>query len=302
MFTDLSGKARLKINLHTHTTVSDGHRTPAEAAAVYRAAGYDAIALTDHWIFTPAGELGGLPIISGIEYNVQGPDRPGGITEVYHILGIGCDREPVVPRAWQYDDTPGVRDRARVILTAIREVGGLSVLAHPAWSLNTPEQLLAVDGFEATEIYNSVSDWGMSDRPYSGIILDQTAAAGQTVPLLATDDTHYYDGDHCRGFIAVEADAVAALGLCGAIRAERFYASMGPEVHLTRVSDTEVRLRCSPAVKIAFLSNAVWTAGRMVRGEGLTEATYTCKPHETYIRAEVTDSAGRVGYSNIIKL
>ena len=44
MFTDLTGKTRLKIGLHTHTTLSDGHKTPEEAAAVYKAAGYDAIA------------------------------------------------------------------------------------------------------------------------------------------------------------------------------------------------------------------------------------------------------------------
>jgi hypothetical protein len=38
----------------------------------------------------------------------------------------------------------------------------------------------------------------------------------------------------------------------------------------------------------------------MARGENLTEATYEFKRHEIYIRAEVTDAQGRVGYSNII--
>ena len=33
MFTDLTGKTRLKLGLHTHTTLSDGHKTPAEVAA-----------------------------------------------------------------------------------------------------------------------------------------------------------------------------------------------------------------------------------------------------------------------------
>jgi hypothetical protein len=75
---------------------------------------------------------------------------------------------------------------------------------------------------------------------------------------------------------------------------------MGPEVHLERISPTAVRLTCSPAVKVAFLSNAVWTSGRMVRGENITEAVYELKRHEKYVRAEVTDADGRVGYSNII--
>ena len=112
----------------------------------------------------------------------------------------------------------------------------------------------------------------------------------------------YYDGDQCRGWVAVEADAVEELGMVGALRRGRFYATMGPEVHLERISPTTVKLTCSPAVKIAFLSNAVWTSGRMVRGDGLTEATYELKRHETYIRAEVTDAEGRVGFSHIISL
>ncbi len=302
MFTDQTGKNRLKINLHTHTTVSDGAKTPAEAAALYRDRGYDALAITDHWVFNPAGELEGLPILSGCEYNIQGPDREGGMEEVYHIVAVGCKSEPAIPRAWADESTPGVRDRARAIIDAIHETGGIAILAHPAWSLNTADQMLAVRGYDATEIYNSVSDWGMSDRPYSGVLIDQVAAAGLSVPLLATDDTHCYDGDECRGFIAVEADAAAASGVIEAIRAGRFYASEGPEIHFTRVSKHKVKVTCSPAVKIVFLSNAVWTSERVVRGTALTEATYIARSHERYIRAEVTDSQGRKGYSNIIRI
>ena len=38
MVTDMFGRNRLKINLHLHTTESDGCKTPEEAAAVYKAA------------------------------------------------------------------------------------------------------------------------------------------------------------------------------------------------------------------------------------------------------------------------
>ena len=46
MYTDLFGKTRLKINLHTHTTASDGNFSPEAAAAHYKAAGYDCIAIS----------------------------------------------------------------------------------------------------------------------------------------------------------------------------------------------------------------------------------------------------------------
>ena len=302
MFTDLTGKRRLKVGLHTHTTISDGHKTPAEAAAIYKAAGYDAIALTDHWVFGEGGELDGLTILSGCEYNVGGVDEWTGVHETYHIVGVGMTRDPAVPEDYLQNHDGRIRDRVRDIVGRIREAGGLAVLAHPAWSLNTSEQILGCGDFDATEIYNSVSDWGMSDRPYSGIIVDQIASYGMFLPLLATDDTHYYDGDECRGWVAVEADAAEELGMVEALRQGYFYATQGPEVHLERLSPTSVKVTCSPAVKISFLSNSVWSSGRILRGEGLTEAVYHIKRHEVFVRAEVTDAHGRVGYSNILPI
>jgi hypothetical protein len=302
MFTDLCGKRRLKINLHTHTTLSDGKKPPEEVAAIYRTAGYDAIAITDHWIFTTNGNIGGLDIISGCEYHVYAPEKEGGIYECYHILALGCEREPDFPRSFLGDESTGVRTRAKKIIDAIHEAKGVAVLAHPAWSLNSAEQMMAVAGYDATEIYNSVSEHEMSDRPYSGILVDEAASLGLKATLLATDDAHYYTGDECRGFIAVDADSAEKYGLIEAIRRGDFYASTGPEIHLERVSEKEVKLVCSPAVKVVFLSNSVWADGRVVRGREITSASYTAMSHETFLRAEVTDESGRVAFSNIIYL
>ena len=55
MFTDMTGKKRLKMGLHTHTTLSDGVKTPEEVLEMYAGAGYDVLAITDHWKFNPAG-------------------------------------------------------------------------------------------------------------------------------------------------------------------------------------------------------------------------------------------------------
>ena len=57
---DLFGVNRLKINLHTHTTRSDGAKTPEEVAEIYKKAGYDVIAITDHWNHLDSGRIAGL--------------------------------------------------------------------------------------------------------------------------------------------------------------------------------------------------------------------------------------------------
>ena len=46
-----------KANLHSHSTVSDGERTPEELKAMYKARGYSVFAYTDHDNFVTHNEL-----------------------------------------------------------------------------------------------------------------------------------------------------------------------------------------------------------------------------------------------------
>ena len=54
-----------------HTTISDGRRSLEEALRIYRDAGYDAVAVTDHWIYGAGGSFEGMTILSGAEYNTK---------------------------------------------------------------------------------------------------------------------------------------------------------------------------------------------------------------------------------------
>ena len=305
MFTDITGKKRLKAGLHTHTKCSDGHKTPEEAIAAYAAQGYDILALTDHWVYGKEQETGGVKVISGCEYHVEYFNPAYQINETFHIVGLDMDHEPDIPRNITEEHDPQKYDinaRVQGFVEGIRKAGGAAILAHPAWSMNTPDQIVAAGDFDGVEIYNSVSEWGMSDRPYSGLLVDMLAAKGIGYPLLATDDTHFYENDAFRGMVMLEADAVEKMGVAGAIRAQKFYSTQGPEIHLERISDTQVRVLCSPVSRIVFFSNLVWAAGRVTRGEGLTEAVYTIRKDrfEKYIRAEVTDANGLKAWSNLI--
>lgn len=290
MYTDILGKMRMKVNLHTHTTASDGAKSPEDAAAIYQSAGYDAIALTDHWKFNPSGAIGGLRIVSGVEYNIPGRDAAVGVC---HILGLGCKCPPDIEKD----------DSAQVMADKIIRCGGLPVLAHPAWSLNTPEQGLQLESIEVTEIYNSVSDAHNSSRPYSGYFVDAVATEDKSMALLAADDTHFYDGsDETKAWIMLECPADATDdALLQAIRDRKFYATQGPEVHIWREGDS-IKVRCSPVSRISLFSNIVISSGACIRGENLTEYTYQLQPMQHYIRAEVTDADGKCAWSNILDL
>lgn len=293
MYTDLFGKNRIKLGLHHHTTLSDGRYTPEQTAQLYRQAGYDAIAFTDHWLFGPGGNIGGLPILAGGEFHTGSRD---GFEGVYHILCLCPDREPVLDQSMT----------TQQVIDGIHEAGGLAVLAHPAWSLNSPEKIKALRDIDAIEIYNTVSDRGYSRRADASLIIDLLAAEGYLYPLLASDDSHYYEAegnfaDSCTAFIMAQCDSTDPKSIRDAILRGDFYASTGPEIHLSVNGDTAV-VDCSEASEIVFLSNFVFSRGRTVTGEALTHAEYAICPGETFLRAYVTDSCGRRAWSNCIKL
>ena len=296
MFVDMFGKTRAKLALHAHTTRSDGKRTPEEAVEFYIAEGYDAIAFTDHWVFNGEEEIGGLKVLAGCEYNFGGGNGANG---VYHIIGVGMTSDPCVPNDWSNMIRTGQAKAAEVI-KMIKLHNGLAVVAHPAWSLNTTEQLLNLGDFDALEIYNAVSECGNSDRPYSGLIADRLATDGRYTTLLATDDTHYYTDDVCKAAVMVETTDMDSQSLVRALRAGRFYSTQGPEVHLVKTAPDKVKVYCSPASKIVFLSNSVWARGRVVKGEGLVEAEYSKYGEDKFVRVEITDAEGRKAWSNII--
>ena len=285
-----------KANLHSHSTVSDGKLTPAEMKELYREAGYDAIAFTDHWVYGEADTVSGLPILAGAEYHVGARDASLGI---YHILCLFADRAPALERKSIQEQT------AQDLIDAIHAAGGLAVLAHPAWSLNTTENVRALRGIDGTEIFNTVSR--NTSRADASLLVDLYATSGMCFPLFACDDFHHNNHELISGitptsFIMVECDSVEPKALKKAIIEGRYYASMGPEIHLKREDDHTFAVECSPVSQILFHSNCVVSAGRVVTGEGLVCARYTCHSSESYIRASVIDSEGRMAWSQIMKL
>ena len=134
MFTDRFGNTYYKLGLHIHTTCSDGSKTPAEVAREYRENGYDAIAFTDHWFYGEGGELEGLTILSGCEYNLNGNQYDEG---VMHIVGLGMQYAP--------DLTPECSRQQ--IVDGIRAAGGLAVMCHPYFMINMTEPYLKYQNY-----------------------------------------------------------------------------------------------------------------------------------------------------------
>ena len=293
MYIDSNGKKWFKGNIHTHTTVSDGRVSPEDSIALYRKNGYDFLAITDHWRVSETKVTDdGMLLLAGCEYDVGRNVREG----IFHITSLGCTETPALDRTAD----------AKTIVDEIHRCGGIASLAHPAWSMNTCEQLLPVYdgevlplfGADVTEIYNSVSGLPRNCRPYSGIVLDLMAARGYFTSLVATDDTHWYEGEACLSYIMVQADECTGEAILDAIRAGRFYATQGPVLDVRKEGDTVV-VNCSPAESVVYFTDTAWCGHRADVGHGLTQSSFKMT-NETFVRVEVTDAEGKTAWGAYI--
>ncbi len=279
-----------KGNTHTHTTNSDGRVSPEECMRQYKSAGYDFLALTDHWRVSEEGDYQGMLVIPGAEYDFPLPSQALHLVCLYPAARLA---PPVTRGNVSYED---------VIRTA-NETGGAVIAAHPAWSLNTSEFLCSLDGVGMAEVYNTVSGEPFNGpRANSEGILDVAAANGKLFNLVAADDAHFYQGDQCVSYIMVQAEEPTIPSILKAMNQGRFYASQGPEIKGIEKKGEEIIIETSPVSRITVCSERCWVGGRCVQGEGLTERIYKPKPGEKHVRFQITDENGRKAWSNPIML
>jgi hypothetical protein len=246
----------LKTQLHCHTTNSDGAGAPADVFARYEAAGYDAVAITDHWFITEVPSSERTLAIPGAELNAGLPGRPRGM----HVTSIGVAELPddaAVLGAFAFPDPTSA---ARWI----GDRGGLAFIAHPVWSGLDHRTVFDARGFTGIEVFNAVCD-GLNGRGNSGTIWDQVLEAGGTVLGTATDDAHDEALDVDRAWTWVRAEERSLPAIIAALSSGSFYASAGPRILEARRESDHVVVRCTPVRGIILRTR--WESGAAVWGE-----------------------------------
>jgi hypothetical protein len=288
----------LRAALHTHTTNSDGDLAPRALARHYARAGYDVVALTDHWRRSTAPSPDGILVLPGIELNCELPgDRDG------HVLGIGIDRDPT--------ELEGRRAGLAETGDWIVDAGGVAYLAHPYWTGATPGSFELPPSVTGVEVFNAGCELEVG-RGLSSVHWDELLEAGRLCPALTTDDSHHpgFDSDHAWTWLRAERTAESVLD---ALRTGRFYGSTGPLIHDVEAMDGSVVVRCSPARSVTLLtghsSGTAVNAGRLGyrHGADIVEVTpddwivvarLDLPETAPFARVEVVDPAGRRAWTN----
>jgi hypothetical protein len=298
------GKQHFKVNLHTHTTNSDGGYAPQAIVDLYRDKGYDALALTDHRFSNKisALESGDMTLISGIETH---PTGPRGI--LLHFVGLGLPEDFADLSALPFQKC----------VDAINTAGGLCFLAHPYWSGLILDDMLQFDGFLGVEVYNtSCIDVG---REFSEAHWDQLLEHRPEATAIAVDDTH--GSQHLfGGWTMICADDKQPQSLLAALRKGKFHASTGPEIFKFDVNfeTRRVYAEFSPVKKATVMSKA--SSGICLKalnhssaknvesgfiekdGEKREFFNFSIPEGMPYFRCEITDENGGKAWTNPVVL
>ena len=243
----------LKTALHTHTSDTDGELSPRAVAEHYEWAGFDVLAITDHWTLTSVPSSEHLLVITGAELAVD-PLGKGRYTE---ILAIGIDELPEDPggdRAyWERIDNYDFKTFPDLSTAAafITGQGGAAFVAHPYWSGLPPEVIVDAEGLTGLELFNASSE-RESGRGDSSYIWDLALEAGRSLSAIATDDSHYPLFDIGDAWTMVRAADRSRDAVLDSLRAGRTYASNGPVLHDVRRDGDRIEVRCSPCVSVCL--------------------------------------------------
>ncbi|MFH8403450.1 CehA/McbA family metallohydrolase [Streptomyces sp. NPDC018019] len=176
------GRSWYRGDSHLHSVYSDGKRTPAQIAALARAAGLDFITTTEHNTTAshPAWEgLWGddLLILTGEEVTT----RNG------HVVAMGTD--PGVFIDWRYRARDGAFGR---FARRIRHAGGLVVPAHPHATCIGCNWKFGYDEADAVEVWNGpfTLDDEVAIAEWDNALLVHTRGRGPFLPAVGHSDAH----------------------------------------------------------------------------------------------------------------
>ena len=287
-----------KGNLHTHSTLSDGKLTPEEVCRTYYEAGYDFIALTDHFM-----KQFNYPVADTRDFRTDtfttllGAELHAGRTELgqlWHILAVGLPLD--FAASWEDETGPEIAARA------LNE-GAFVAAAHPQWYGLTEADVLSLGPIHAIEIFNGTSV-DHNDRADSWYIADLMYTRGHRYSACATDDAHFFSEreDFALGWVHVKSETLDPDSLLEALKSGDYYSSTGPQIYDVRIEpEDRVVIRCSPAERIFITGagpSAVSVTGRGLRGAELSLKRFRGQ----YFRVVVRDAYGRQAWSNPVWL
>lgn len=325
-----------RANLHCHSVVSDGSKTPEELKRDYMKNGYSVIAYTDHDAFIPHNELSdeNFLALNGYELGINEGARSDGETpKTCHLCLIALKPDNFTSVCYHRTKYIGGRSasyRDRIVfdpnepdfereytpecinemIRRARDGGFFVTYNHPRWSLESYPQYTRYTGMNAMEIYNySSAEAGYDDD--NGHCYEDILNKGERFFCIAADDNHNHHPDsspECDaygGYTVIASPSLRYEDIASALENGMFYSSTGdytekgPEILSMTYEDGKLHIRTSAARSIQIFHNTRCGRTEYAEKGGLvTEAEFNVDVNAKWFRIVVTDRQGFKAYTN----
>lgn len=216
LYEDLYGMRGYKGEVHCHTYESDGIQDVCHTVGNYRCAGYDFLAITDHYITMGAEKAKRIFDRAPVDMTLLIGEECHIPTEQIHAVHLGgngsvnacfrdnpekatAEMEAIRNELTHLPEHIDKTDYAwRVwIARKAKELGGLSILAHPHWiwfdtyfmASAITQQLLKDGIYDALDITDQEAD-----TTYA--LWAEMQAQGYRIPVVGCTDSHYTDANN----------------------------------------------------------------------------------------------------------
>lgn len=283
-----------KANLHSHTVLSDGLKTPEQLKADYMSHGYSIIAFTDHDKYYQHNDLTdeNFVALNGFEleyyiepwhqktchicYIAKTPDNVA--------LGYSSPEPPIfikeIPEGETAPEKGGLLykvtcparrhdpDYINEDMKKAKELGFYITYNHPTWSLESYPDYSRYHGMDAMEISNyDCVIFGYNDD--DGRVYDDLLNLGNRIYCTATDDNHndFSDdserSDSYGGYIMLAAENLKYEDVIKALEEGKFYAcgkvnpgtGECPQIKNLWAEDGKIHIETTEAANITFVKD-----------------------------------------------
>jgi hypothetical protein len=291
-----------KGNLHTHTLNSDGDSTPDDVVRWYREHGYNFVTLTDHNYLTSVDGLNALHgadekflVMKGEEVTDRFEAKP------VHVNGFAPN---------SFIKTTGgssVLDMTQRMIDAIRSAGAVPSVNHPnyGWAISATD-LLQLQRTKIFEVFNGhplVNNLGGGGVPGLEEVWDRMLSSGKMLYGIAVDDAHTFKRPEDKtvprpgqGWVYVRSPRLESRALVEALERGDFYSSTGVELQSVTATASSLTITIKTEAQSKYRIQFIGKQGAIL-GESITSpATYTFKGGESYVRAKVIESNGKLAW------
>lgn len=309
-------KKQYKANLHCHSMMSDGKKTPEELKAMYKSHGYSILAITDHETPHNHNDLNDESFLSITGYegyirNNPQYDRYG--TEI-HLNLFARDPENEVLICYQREYCKYIAEEEQAKLKKVifdkpractveyvndyirlaKENGYIVAYNHPYWSFDSVENIFAYEGIFSIEMCNYGS-YLSNGLEYNGAIYNDLLRRGKRIACHSADDNHNKGmDDSFGGFTMIMPDEFTYGSVIDAMEKGEMYSSMGPLFNEVSIEGNRLHIECSDVKDIIVHDGGKRHIGaHATDGKLINSADFELGEETKFVRVTIVDEYGK---------